>query len=752
MYKIIGVAGENYNKLTPEEQAQVQAAGDSAKERYVGGRTNLSGQDAYAAEQVGFEAAQRSAESIFTSKSNQIQASEEKRAADTNAFIAQNPNAPLPSNLDPGGQYVTSNGVLTTKSAIAEQQANEAAVANGTMRAVPIGEGTGYVPVGSPADAALKNPASISTSGSPTLPQPTASQTNQTYTESLNSDVATKSKALDDAYKREIDNLNKQQADTQKQIDQYTKQQEGVLGEVDKLTQPFRADLEKSERERLKVEENYFANQKLIGELETLLNEGNALIASQQNATGLSAIRNPRIAKTMSDIAARAGVIEAVLSARSGQIAEAYRLIDRSIEATTADRQDRLNYYQTLYNFYEGQKDVAGKKLVTLEADERRYLDAQIGKLENELASAQATADYLKQQMVSPETAYIYAQAGVTLNDSIPTINAKLAKFTKDEQTRAEQQTNRDEAFAGGIKTQFYNKQGTIIRTADGKAYSTPQAFFADAGVTSFEEAYARGLISEMKTGDGKLLEVSPGATLFDPATGQPVYAAPTAKSGGGGGGSAGGGGSLPSYADPDYTMTSIQNSAGGRFLTQSELKPITDIQTVVGQAEVLTNLINEVDTGPILGIIRSNNPYDTKAQLMKAAITAVIPKLARGVYGEVGVLTDNDIALYSRTIANLTSTNDVNKAVMMMTLDIATRSLANQLNSLAAGGRDVSKFAPIYKGMVDKTNGLKSQLGSVPAPGDSNFTGPVNPSAQPTQKQPEQKFWGKVTNWLFGG
>ncbi len=165
-------------------------------------------------------------------------------------------------------------------------------------------------------------------------------------------------------------------------------------------------------------------------------------------------------------------------------------------------------------------------------------------------------------------------------------------------------------------------------------------------------------------------------------------------------------------YDDPNYTLEAIRTSKGGRFLTQGELKPITDIQTIVSQAENLTGLIKTIDTGPIVGIIKSNNPYDTKAQEMKAAITAIVPKLARGVYGEVGVLTDADIENYSRTIANLRNTTDVNKAVMAMTLDIATRSLASQLNSLSAGGRDVSRFEAIYTGLNTKAASLKSELG----------------------------------------
>ena len=212
---------------------------------------------------------------------------------------------------------------------------------------------------------------------------------------------------------------------------------------------------------------------------------------------------------------------------------------------------------------------------------------------------------------------------------------------------------------------------------------------------------------------------------VYDPETGTAKLIAARAKTYAPKSGGSDTPGSMLAYSDPNYTLDAIQKSRGGRFLTQGELKPITDIQTVVGQTETLVGLINSVDTGPIVGIIKSNNPYDTKAQHMKAAITAIVPKLARGVYGEVGVLTDADIDNYSRTIANLKSTSDVNKAVMAMTLDIATRSLANQLNSLAAGQRDVSRFESIYTGLNQKAVQLKSELnvGSGPTETPTTFT-----------------------------
>ena len=210
---------------------------------------------------------------------------------------------------------------------------------------------------------------------------------------------------------------------------------------------------------------------------------------------------------------------------------------------------------------------------------------------------------------------------------------------------------------------------------------------------------------------------------VYDPATGTAKLIAARAKTYAPG--TTGTPGTTLAYNDPNYTLDAVRKSKGGRVMTQGELKPITDIQTIVGQAETLTGLINSVDTGPIVGIVKSANPYDTKAQELKAAITAIVPKLARGVYGEVGVLTDADIENYSRTIANLKNTGDVNKAVMAMTLDIATRSLANQLNSLAAGQRDVSRFESIYTGLNQKASQLKSELGygSAPAESSQSFT-----------------------------
>lgn len=277
------------------------------------------------------------------------------------------------------------------------------------------------------------------TYGTPTLPSltPTGTTGTPTGTSGLSAEEAAARSALENAYQAQITGAQAGQAQSQAEIDRLTGLQEGIItGEVQQLLQPWREDLEKSERERLKVEENYFANQQAVDELDQLLTEGNTLIEQMKGVTGLASIRNPRIAQAMSDIAARAGVIEAVMAARNNQITMAGYLIDRSMNAIASDKNDQLQYYNTLLNFYDGQKKDERATLADLTAQERKFVDAQIGLLQNDLSRAQTSADYIKGLMINPDTANILQASGVTLNDSVEQIQAKFAQYSYREEVR----------------------------------------------------------------------------------------------------------------------------------------------------------------------------------------------------------------------------------------------------------------------------------------------------------------------------
>lgn len=118
--------------------------------------------------------------------------------------------------------------------------------------------------------------------------------------------------------------------------------------------------------------------------------------------------------------------------------------------------------------------------------------------------------------------------------------------------------------------------------------------------------------------------------------------------------------------------------------------------------AELKTELEGEA-TGPIIGIIRSANPFDEKARLIKAQITKIIPGLARGVFGEVGVLTDQDVAMYSRTIGNLTTPEEVNETLTKAAMDMVARGFEDKLVTMAKNRKNVSGYFDVLKDIKAK-------------------------------------------------
>jgi hypothetical protein len=151
---------------------------------------------------------------------------------------------------------------------------------------------------------------------------------------------------------------------------------------------------------------------------------------------------------------------------------------------------------------------------------------------------------------------------------------------------------------------------------------------------------------------------------------------------------------------------------------------------TVLGQIGVLQENISEgkyVDsegkshsfsTGPIEGAFRGLNPWDTKAQTIKAQLNAIVPNLARGIYGEVGVLTDNDTKNYAKTLPNLKSTEDIRNAVLYITVDMIRKNAEMKIKNQAASQRDMSGYASYYRDIVNQSNNILAALPNSAKPG----------------------------------
>jgi hypothetical protein len=168
--------------------------------------------------------------------------------------------------------------------------------------------------------------------------------------------------------------------------------------------------------------------------------------------------------------------------------------------------------------------------------------------------------------------------------------------------------------------------------------------------------------------------------------------------------------------SNPNSNIEDIMaRSNGGRWIGADQSKTLVKFDQAMWQLDALQNQIGETKTWPILWRLRSLNPRDTDAQTLKAQITWLIPTIARWVYGEVWVLTDNDIRLYAQTLPNLKGTSSTNKWVLALTLDVLAWWYKKQLTSLAWQGYDVSWLEWTYLNIKSQADALRSELWIIP-------------------------------------
>jgi len=264
------------------------------------------------------------------------------------------------------------------------------------------------------------------------------------FTQGIMNEVNVARTNVEKAYQDQIESLRKQQEESQKRINELMAQQKDILDKADPTQRATWEQEQRIAQNRLDaaeaasetLRENYLANQASIGELENLLNRAMTDIQTAEAVTGLSSIRSPRIAKIKEDYAARASIIEAVMAARNNQIGVAQDMINQGYNTIQMLWGEQLNYYQSLYNFYQTARTEEGNKLINLTAQERQYINAQIGLLENDLSRAEQTADYIRNLMINPQTAAAMEGAGVKLTDSIEVINQKLAQYSYQQEVQ----------------------------------------------------------------------------------------------------------------------------------------------------------------------------------------------------------------------------------------------------------------------------------------------------------------------------
>ena len=180
--------------------------------------------------------------------------------------------------------------------------------------------------------------------------------------------------------------------------------------------------------------------------------------------------------------------------------------------------------------------------------------------------------------------------------------------------------------------------------------------------------------------------------------------------------------------SNPNADINQImQYSAWGKAIWETASKSLIKFDQALAQLDAVQSQIKDMSTWPIIWKIRNMNPWDTNAQVLKATIQGLIPTIARGVYGEVWVLTDNDVRLYAQTLPNLKGTDAINKWVLAVTLDVLAWGYKKQITGLAWQWYDVSWLEGTYENLKWQAEALKREIW-------------VWTTQQPTTLPPEKK------------
>jgi hypothetical protein len=103
----------------------------------------------------------------------------------------------------------------------------------------------------------------------------------------------------------------------------------------------------------------------------------------------------------------------------------------------------------------------------------------------------------------------------------------------------------------------------------------------------------------------------------------------------------------------------------------------------------------------------------DSSAAAINATIQGIIPTVARGIFQEVGVLTDQDIENYKRTVPDINKPDAANKLIELVLTKTLERAYADTLITAAQNQTNVSNFADEYENIrsrIDTLSGAPSK------------------------------------------
>lgn len=167
----------------------------------------------------------------------------------------------------------------------------------------------------------------------------------------------------------------------------------------------------------------------------------------------------------------------------------------------------------------------------------------------------------------------------------------------------------------------------------------------------------------------------------------------------------------MPDPADPSrpkviqtVDLAKQEKSGKGSELLQEQMKVVSNIKSAEFTLGEIENKLAQITArGPMTGRARAANPYDVEAQSLENMVNSLVPGLARGVFGEVGVLTDKDVDRYKKMIPNIKTDPGVARKIVEELRKKLDSSLKTNLDVWQASGYDVEGLRDTFK--VEKSS-----------------------------------------------
>jgi hypothetical protein len=342
---------------------------------------------------------------------------------------------------------------------------------------------------------------------------------------------------------------------------------------------------------------------------------------------------------------------------------QAQSQLKTATDVITSAYTDQLDYYKTVFNFYESQAGDKNAILTSATSEQRKMISDKMASLEKDVARVQANSDYIQKAMTDPDTAQAYAQAGVTLQDDPQTINEKLGKYAYSKELSTLSNDMAQKGYQAIIPGQSAPAGSQVVTTTDSKGivkkwFSKPDKALVGTG---------GGLSTTTQA-------IINNPSLFDDLTS-------TVR------------GQVLSQLQANGYDTS---NLGIKGLSDTAIQSISQTQKALSDLSDLKIIIesNTDKIGPIYGLA-ALNPW-SESRKIQADVDRIRQTVGKALEG--GVLRKEDEEKYKKILATLTDTPDTAIYKIDALISSITRDIDNYKSLQQSSGRSFDVNAPLGK------------------------------------------------------